>query len=110
MASVEYQTGTGLLSVVLLDSFRSPARIREIAGSLGVPYAAAACLMAAKAHDSVPLDVLAAPFRGDPADPAPRHPSQDYPVTAEVLDLLLSLPRTSRIGIYGDYDGDGVTS
>lgn len=114
MASIEYinpspKKGHSPRSrVILLDSFRNPARIAEFAGRLGISYPLAAVLLTNKRLDGVPLDDLLAPFTVPPG--VPEHPISSWPDTIRTVAAFLSLPRDTRFGIYGDYDADGVTS
>lgn len=113
MASVEYvdpspRRGRGPRhEVVLLDSFRNPSRIAGLADAMGVPYPIAATILSNKANDTIDLDTLAAPYL---AEGLPEHPLLTWDETAAAASAVLGLPPDSPIGLYGDYDADGVTS
>ncbi len=94
--------------VILLEEYSNPEKINNIANELGLSYQTAAALLTNKQFKSMEVQNIKDFIE---TDIKISHPLETYPETLEAIEILKnSISSGEKIGIYGDYDGDGVTS
>jgi single-stranded-DNA-specific exonuclease len=94
--------------VVSLENYSDRDQMRAVAEELGISYYAVATVMTNKSLRGMSTADISALITADIED---RHPLENYPETLEAISIIKdAIASGDSIGIYGDYDGDGVTS
>ena len=94
--------------VIVLEKFSNIARIQEMADNLGISYYAVASILTNKKYKGVTEAKVKELLTASLND---QHPVESYPETINAIKhLKKAIAAGEDIGIYGDYDGDGVTS
>lgn len=108
--------GTGEVKkteVINLTFFRSKKRITQFAEKIHIPELWSSCILSNKMFDNFSLDELQDLYNSEIRLKNLKHPVENYQVSLESIASLKELVEQKpnlKIGIYGDYDGDGITS
>ena len=94
--------------VIILEKFSDVSRAKKIAENLGISYYAVQALLTDKKFKTLTQAEIEAMFS---PDLSVKHPVEGYAETKKAIkEIKDAISSGENIGIYGDYDGDGVTS